>query len=260
MSVRRARPSFVPFGVTLLLTPVLLLVACARRVPRPRSGPVDAGDGPAGTAVPDLIGRNVALVDQLAGAAGLVAVLSYRPRARQAPGTVVAVHPRPGAVVGRGSTVQVSVAGRPGADLGARIAADRRRFVGLGADPDGTLVVAVAAGVDPAVAVSAIRPALAGRRHRVVTGRTTFAELERVRAGVSAELLGACGFTVRVDPVAGEVRVDGEVPAAVAAALSDRYGRAVVVAREEADATGGEPRPAPSGRIPARTRRARVSS
>jgi beta-lactam-binding protein with PASTA domain len=69
--------------------------------------------GPAGTTVPDLVGRHVLLVDELAGDAGVVAVLSYRPRARQAPGTVVAVHPAAGSAVGRGSTVQVAVAGQP---------------------------------------------------------------------------------------------------------------------------------------------------
>jgi hypothetical protein len=195
---------------------------------RPSSPPRAAR---ADTTVPDLLGHNVALVDGLADAAGVVAVLSYRPQARQAPGTVVAMHPAAGSAVPRGSSVQVSVAGRPGTELGDRIAADRRRFVGLGADPDGTVVVAVAAGVNPDRAVSAIRPALAGRKHRVVACNTTFAELESVRAGVTATVLRASGITVRVDPVACTVRVSGDVPAEVAAALTESYGRAVVVER-----------------------------
>src|SRR5690349_6680685 len=187
MSVRRARPSSaqpspatltapaplagaatptstaILAGAAILLGPVILLATAVRR-PRRRSDRVDT----AASTVPDLIGRDVARVDKLAGDAGVVPILSYRPRARQAPGTVVAVHPAAGSAVRRGSTIQVSVAGRPTADLDGRVAADRRRFVGLGADPDGTVVVAVAAGVDPAAAVSAIRPALAGRKHRVV--------------------------------------------------------------------------------------------
>ncbi|RSM74879.1 hypothetical protein DMB66_00620 [Actinoplanes sp. ATCC 53533] len=241
MSARRACPSFVLLSTAALLGSVVLLAARATpaRATPARATPAapgrrrGGGGGRAGTTVPDLIGRDIAVVDKLAGDAGVVAVLSYRPRARQAPGTVVAVHPAAGASVGRGSTIQVSVAGRPSTDLGDRIAADRRRFVGLGADPDGTLVVAVAAGVNPDAAVSAIRPALAGRKHRVVTCDTTFAELERVRAGVSAALLQAAGFTLRVDPVAGVVRVEGDIPAKLAAALTNRYGRAVIVARGE---------------------------
>jgi hypothetical protein len=235
MSVRRARPSSAQLSsailtsTAILLGPVILLATAARR---PRRGG-DRVDTAAAT-VPDLVGRDVARVDKLAGDAGVVAILSYRPRARQAPGTVVAVHPSAGSAVWRGSTIQVSVAGRPAADLDGRIAADRRRFVGLGADPDGTVVVAVAAGVDPEVAVSAIRPALAGRKHRVVACPTTFAELESVRAGVSADLLRTAGYTLRVDPVAGAVRVEGDIPADVAAALTDRYGRAVVVDRDGA--------------------------
>ena len=268
MSACRACPSFVLLSTAALLGSVVLLAARATpargssnragsaragsdraassRAGSDRAASSRAGSGPAaparqrgggggraGTTVPDLIGRNIALVDKLAGDAGVVAVLSYRPRARQAPGTVVAVYPAAGASVGRGSTIQVAVAGRPSTDLDDRIAADRRRFVGLGADPDGTLVVAVAAGVNPDAAVSAIRPALAGRKHRVVTCDTTFAELERVRAEVSAALLRAAGFTLRVDPVAGVVRVEGDIAAELAAALTNRYGRAVIVARGE---------------------------
>lgn len=224
MSACRACPSFVLLSTAALLGSVALLAA--RATPRRADDPADAG-----TTVPPLIGRDIAMIDKLAGDAGVVAALSFRPRARQAPGTVVAVHPAAGTSVARGSTIQVSVAGRPSTDLDDRIAADRRRFVGLGADPDGTLVVAVAAGVNPDVAVSAIRPALAGRKHRVVACDTTFAELESVRAGVSAALLAAAGFDLRVDPVAGAVRVDGDIPAEVAAALVNRYGRAVVVTR-----------------------------
>jgi hypothetical protein len=229
MSCRPARQPFALISTAFLLGAVALLgtrPAPARRPPAPRRRP-----DPAGTSVPDLVGRHVLLVDKLAGDAGVVAILSYRPRARQAPGTVVAVHPAAGSVVGRGSTVQVSVAGRPGADLDDRIAADRRRFVGLGTDPDGTLVVVVAAGVNPDAAVSAIRPALVGRKHRVVTCDTSFAELESVRAGVSAVLLQASGYTLRVDPAACAVRVEGDIPPEVAATLTERYGRAVLVTR-----------------------------
>ncbi|MFI7540353.1 PASTA domain-containing protein [Actinoplanes sp. NPDC049599] len=227
MSCRPARPSWTLLSSAVLLGSFSLLAARAVPASRRRADPPSV----AGTTVPDLVGRHVLLVDKLAGDAGVVAVLSYRPRARQAPGTVVAVHPAAGAVVGRGSTIQVSVAGRPGTDLDDRIAADRRRFVGLGTDPDGTLVVVVAAGVNPDAAVAAIRPALAGRKHRVVTCDTSFAELESVRAGVSAVLLQAAGYTLRVDPAACAVRVEGDVTAEVAAALTERYGRAVQLAR-----------------------------
>ena len=227
MSCRPARPSWTLLSSAVLLGSFSLLAVRAAPAPRRRADPPAV----AGTTVPDLVGRHVLLVDKLAGDAGVVAVLSYRPRARQAPGTVVAVHPSAGSTVGRGSTIQVSVAGRPGTDLDDRIAADRRRFVGLGTDPDGTLVVVVAAGVNPDAAVAAIRPALAGRKHRVVTCDTSFAELESVRAGVSAVLLQAAGYSLRVDPAACAVRVEGDVPAEVAATLTERYGRAVQVAR-----------------------------
>ena len=229
MSFRPVCPPFALISSAVLLGSISLLAASAAPASRRRADPVEA----AGTTVPDLVGRHVLLVDKLAEDAGVVAILSYRPRARQAPGTVVAVHPAAGAVVGRGSTVQVSVAGRPGTDLDDRIAADRRRFVGLSTDPDGTLVVVVAAGVNPDAAVSAIRPALAGRKHRVVTCNTTFAELESVRAGVSAALLQAAGYTLRVDPGACAVRVEGDIPPEVAARLTERYGRAVMVARRK---------------------------
>jgi len=246
MSFRPARAPLTLFRSAALLGTVTLLATRAtpaRRTPRiptaaaaDRAGATTAGRpgtkvaaGRADTTVPDLIGRHVLLVDQLAGDAGVVPVLSYRPRARQTPGTVVAVHPAAGSAVGRGSTIQVAVAGRPGTDLGGRIAADRRRFIGLSTDPDGTLVVVVAAGVNPDAAVAAIRPALAGRKHRVVTGDTTFAELESVRAGVSAVLLRASGYTLHVDAAACAVRVEGDVPPEVAAMLTERYGRAIAV-------------------------------
>jgi hypothetical protein len=203
-----------------------------RRTSPSSTEPSPATETPA--TVPELLGRTVEQVDQLAAAAGLIPALSYRPRARQSPGTVVAVHPRPGSRVRHGSTIQVSVAGKPGVDLDHRIAADHRRFVGLGADPDGTLVVAVAAGVNPEAAVSAIRPALAGRKHRVVASDTTFAELESVRTGVSDTLLRASGFTLWVDPVACVVHVEGKLAPEVAAALIERYGRAVTAGSDPA--------------------------
>jgi len=229
MSVRPASAPLALLSSAVLFGSATLLATRSAPARRRSDDPVHT----AVTTVPDLIGRHVLLVDKLAGDAGLVAILSYRPRARQAAGTVVAVHPAAGSAVGRGSTIQVSVAGRPGTDLDDRIAADRRRFVGLGTDPDGTLVVVVAAGVNPDAAVAAIRPALTGRKHRVVTCDTTFAELESVRAGVSAVLLRAAGYSLRVDPAACAVRVEGDVPPDVAAALTERYGRAVVVVRGE---------------------------
>jgi hypothetical protein len=181
MSVRRARSSSVLLHTAVLLAPAALLAACAAPAPRRGGHPARAAAArTTGTTVPDLLGRDVVLVDKLAAEAGVVAILSYRPQARQAPGTVVAVHPAGGSAVVRGSTVQVSVAGRPGPSL------------------DGT----------------------------------TFAQLESMRAGVSEALLESAGYAVRVDPVACAVRVEGSIPAEVAAALTARYGEAVVVVRD----------------------------
>jgi len=47
MSVRRARPSSVPLATVLTLGPVLLLLTRARRISRPHTGPIPAGECPA---------------------------------------------------------------------------------------------------------------------------------------------------------------------------------------------------------------------
>lgn len=149
------------------------------RRPRPSTVPLV-------TTVPDLLGRPVGAVDELTDAAGVIAHLSFRPKARQAAGTVVAVHPAPGSAVVRGSAVQVSVAGPSNEQR-----ATRRRFA----------------------------------------REINHAELESIRAGVTAEVLRSAGITVRVDPVAGAVRVEGDLPAEVAAALTATYGAQLVMSR-----------------------------
>jgi hypothetical protein len=164
------------------------------RRPRPSTVPLV-------TTVPDLLGRKVDAVDELTDAAGVIVNLSYRPRARQAAGTVVAVHPAAGSAVVRGSAVRVSVAGRPAAEP-AR----------------------------PASAEQAGRPGTGPGRRRHARS-TSHAELENVRAGVTAEVLRAAGITVRVDPAAGAVRVEGDLPAEVAAVLTATYGAQLVMSR-----------------------------
>lgn len=156
------------------------------RRPRPSTVPLV-------TTVPDLLGQPVDAVDELTDAAGVTANLSYRPKARQRAGTVVAVHPAPGSAVVRGSAVQVSVAGRPGIEVAGRPGR--------------------------------------GRASRRFARNVNHAELENVRAGVTAEVLRAAGITVRVDPVAGAVRVEGDLPAEVAAALAATYGPQLVMSR-----------------------------
>ena len=196
---------------------------------------VDAvGEAPADASpavVPDLVGQEVAAVDKLAAAAGVVAVIEHDPDAPGEPGTVVRVRPPAGTAAQRGATVTVTVAGAPGGTLDDLVAADRRNFVGLGADPDGTLVIAAVEGADADAALRRIQPAIAGRKHRVVRCATSWVELSKIviELGQRAELRGKGSYSLSVEPAACAVRVEGEIPAETATALRGAYGDAVLV-------------------------------
>jgi PASTA domain len=211
------------------------LVACGApahdgEVPPHPGDPLTGNTSPSTAIVPHLVGRDAAMIDKLAAAAGVVPMIEYERSAASRPGTVVRVEPPPGSAIPIGTTITVAVAGTPGT-LDELIAADRRSFVGLGADPDGTLVVAVAAGADADAALRRIEPALAGRKHRVVRCATSWAELSRLAVKVSRrnDLRRTPGYAIAVDPAACAVRVQGDIPADVAAALRAEYAAAVAV-------------------------------
>lgn len=221
-------------ALTLVAVTLVLSAACAA----PGADGEDAAPDDRAVAgasstptVPDLIGQDASSVDKLAAQAGVVPMISYEPGAAGRLGTVVRVDPPPGTAVALGDTVEVAVAGRPGNTLDELVAADRRSFVGLGADPDGTLVVAVAAGPAADAALRRIQPSLAGRKHRVVRCAATWAELSRlaVEIGRSADLRTSSGYAITVDPGACAVRVTGDLHADAVTALRATYGDRIVV-------------------------------
>ncbi|MBO3741260.1 PASTA domain-containing protein [Actinoplanes flavus] len=204
-----------------MLVGALLPASCA-------SGP--AAVGAARVTVPDLIGADADAIGEQSAQAGVKPILRYRWDSTAAPRTVIAVAPAPGTTVERGTSITIEVAGAPGASLDERITADREHFVGLGTDPDGTLVIAVAAGADRAAAVAALGPTLLNRRFRTVVCPVTHADLERIRAEVSATAsLHATGYTVDLEATACAVRLTGDIAPPVVAALRQRYGGTLIV-------------------------------
>ncbi len=221
-------------ALTLVAMTAVLLTACAAPgADSEETAPDDrlaAGTSTTQT-VPDLIGQDAASVDKLAAQAGVVPMISYDPGAAGQLGTVVRVDPPPGTAVALGDTIQVAVAGKPGGTLDELVAADRRHFVGLSADPDGTFVVAVIAGPDGNAALRRIEPALAGRKHRVVRCATTWAELSRlaVEIGQRADLRASKAYAVTVEPGACGVLVEGDIDDDVVTALRAAYTDRIVV-------------------------------
>ncbi|MEU4692623.1 hypothetical protein [Actinoplanes sp. NPDC023714] len=118
--------------------------------------------------------------------------------------------------------------GAPGS-LDELVAADPERFVGLTADPDGTLVIALAAGTDERQSVASLRDALDGRKYRTVTCATSRAELEKVLADVRATDLKASGYAIAIDPALCSVKLEGNIPAGVVASLKSRFGLSLVI-------------------------------
>jgi len=215
------RPSTCAAAVLLA---VALVTACAR--------PADEGSAAPTTVVPDLVGRDLATIDKLAAAAGVVPVVEHQPGAAGVPGTVVRVEPPAGTAIALGATITVAVAGAAGGTLDDLVAADRHSFVGLSADPDGTLVIAVATGADTDAALRRIEPALGGREHRLVRCDTTWAELSRVSVEIARRddlRAAATGYAIAIDAGACAVRVQGDIPAGVVTALRAEYAGAVLV-------------------------------
>ena len=215
----------------------MVLAACAARTgdggDRQHAGDAGAGAlaGPT-VVVPNLVGGDATTVDKSAVSAGLVPIVEYVAGGTKPAGTVVRVDPAPGTVVPVGSTITVEVSGAPGMTVDELVAADRRNFVGLGVDPDGTLVVAVAPGVDANAAVRRIEPVLAGRKYRVKQCSTSWAELSRISIELTRrdDVRKSTGFTVVLDPAACAVRVEGDIAPDVATAVREAYPGTVIVA------------------------------
>jgi hypothetical protein len=204
---------------------VLLLAACA--------APADADDtgAPATTTVPELVGHDAVTVDKVAAGAGVVPIVETVADGKHRAGTVIRVDPAAGTAVPVGSTITVAVAGAPGTTADEIVAGDRRTFVGLGVDSDGTLVIALAAGADRAAAERRIRPALAGKSYRVRLCATSWTELSRVIAEVSRrdDMRGSKGYSIAVEPAVCAVQMTGDIPADVAASLRSAYGDKISV-------------------------------
>lgn len=199
----------------------VVLAGCAA----PSTAP--AGDT---TTVPDLVGSDVTAIDKLAARAGVVAVVEHGAAGR-APGTVVRVDPAPGTAVVRGSTVTVVVAGPTGGTVDDIVAADRRTFVGVGPDRDGTTIVAIGPEADEQAARDRVRPALAGRQFQVRRCAAPWTGLSRIVTEVTSrdDLRAGRGFGVTVDPARCAVVVTGAVPAGTAQALREQYRDSIVV-------------------------------
>lgn len=141
----RCHPTTRAYPVIVGTLGCVLLAACAAPdgdgdVSPPAAGrPVDAAAGPTVT-VPDLLGRDATTIDKTVSEAGVVLITEHIAAATEKSGTIVKVDPAAGTPVPLGSTITVAVAGPAGATLDDLVAADRRTFVGLGVDPDGTLV------------------------------------------------------------------------------------------------------------------------
>jgi PASTA domain len=243
MPIRRSRSAQAM--ILVLLGPVAMACAASTgggdAAPHAGSEPVDAtraagrpvGSGAAALStvtVPDLNGLDAAGIAKTAARAGVVAIFDYDATATGPAGTVVRMDPAAGTAVPLGSTVNVTLAGAPAGTLDDLVAADQRTFVGLGVDPDGTLVVAVKDGVDVDAALRRIEPALAGRRHRVVRCAASSADLSRIAIELTRrDDLRAGGFVVVPDPAVCAVRVQGDIAPGVSAELKAAYGEAVLV-------------------------------
>ncbi|HEX5597081.1 MAG TPA: PASTA domain-containing protein [Micromonosporaceae bacterium] len=188
--------------------------------------------------VPALVGRTVELVEKEAFAAGVVPVLDYQVAGDRPPGTVISVEPAAGSAVPFGSVVTVRVAGAAGPTLDDQVRAARRLFVGVAAEPDGTLVLALAGKVNRMKALDTVRPFLAGRSYRVVECATSWVALEQLRLQLARRDFLPPGdqraFAASLDPARCAIRLQAEFTEAEAAELRDRFGRMIIVERGEA--------------------------
>ncbi|MEU7903465.1 PASTA domain-containing protein [Actinoplanes sp. NPDC049118] len=197
------------------------------------AGCAATGAAPAGdtTTVPELVGNDAAVVDKVAASAGVVAVVEREAPGQHKPGTVVRVEPAPGTAVARGSTVTVVVAGPAGGTVDEIVAADRRTFVGVGIDKDGTTIIAIGPDADEQAALDQVRPALAGRKHEVRRCTAPWADLSRIVTEVTRreDLKAGQGFGIAVDPALCAVKVTGDIPAEAVQALREQYKDTIVV-------------------------------
>ena len=197
------------------------------------AGCAATGAAPAGdtTTVPELDGKDAAIVDKVAASAGVVAVMEREAAGQHRPGTVVRVDPAPGTAVARGSTVTVVVAGPSGGTVDEIVAADRRTFVGIGIGEDDTTIIAIGPDADEQAALDQVRPALAGRKHKVRRCAASWADLSRIVTEVTQrdDLKSGQGFGIAVDPALCAVKVTGDIPAGAVQALRDQYKDTIVV-------------------------------
>jgi PASTA domain-containing protein len=225
---------------------VFALAACATPGARPLSGPPpsEAAGSPAAqpAVVPDVTGVSIAAARRLVTGAKLVPVIRYAPEILVNAGSVMLSTPKAGAGAAVGDVVVLVVAGNPdgvsdGRTPGARaltdLAAAREEiFVGVGFagnDMHNPLVVALAPGVDPSVWQDRLATAAGTQKFTVKVCDHSRAELLQIRGEVTGDGPHKVPMAVSVRPAECAVHVVGNLPADEKAALTERYGTAVVI-------------------------------
>lgn len=220
-----------------------LVTGCAARAQVPRTAtPSPTALQVQRQAVPHLATWRAADADGALTKAGLVPILRYEPGIVSGAGTVVSTDPPGGTLVEAGAMVTVIVAGSPRGTLHDYIEAHRERFIGVGVDANGVLVVGVHESVDLGTEMETLSRLAGGKPFRVKTCTRSWTDLTRVRLDLARRdfLPGAAtmAFATTIDPLACAVRLTIDLTNDQVAQLSARYQGALVIQKGSASRGG----------------------
>lgn len=223
-------------GITVAIG---LLAGCAGQpVPAVDHKPQPSSEA-ARLPVPAVVAMRAADADAALIKAGLIPILRYEPGVLTGNGTVVNTDPPAGTRLSHGDLVTVVVAGSPGATLHEYVDAHRERFVGVGSDANGVLVVGVHQSANLQTEMPRLTQLAGARQFRVQTCVRSWAELRRVQVSLSVhELLQGASFATSIDPLACAVRFTGNLSDAQVAALTAKFAGALVIQKGEASRLG----------------------
>ncbi|MBB5869395.1 hypothetical protein F4553_002774 [Allocatelliglobosispora scoriae] len=193
--------------------------------------------------VPDLVGMRYDEADAALQTQLLVPILRFAPELITNAGTVVALEPVAGSRAETGDVVVVVVAGKPpvaggegtpGARAIAELARlDQESIVGVGADRDGTLVIAFAPTISVESWQARVAALVRGEKFRLQPCRYSGGELRGLQAQLTEQNFlpraKEMAVGVNVDPVSCSVQLTGDFTTAEVAQLQARYGDALTV-------------------------------
>jgi hypothetical protein len=192
--------------------------------------------------VPDVVGAAYDTARLDLTQAKLVPIVRFAPELTSNPGHVAATEPPAGTQAKPGDVIVLVVAGKPEASVEGDPAvaainqlatADEQSVVGIGRDPDGTIVVAFAPGVDLFAWKARVAAIMRATKFRLQACNHSLADLRGLQRTLAERTFlpraAKMQFGMYVDPLTCSLMLGGEFTPDEVSQLRQKYGDALTI-------------------------------